>query len=107
MMRRIVLATSVLLLLAWPAAAIECQEWLRFTMEEKPIVVENLIDERLASNEAKKYPHANLVTIRLCLQPYVSRIVAEFDGTCAEGISKGMGALNEVFDRYFLSCALR
>ncbi len=106
-MRRTALSTSLLLLLAWPAAAIECQEWLRFTIEEKPIVVENLIDERLASNEAKKYPHANLATIRLCVLPYISRIIAEFDGTCAEGISKGLGALNEVFDKYFLSCALR
>ncbi len=106
-MRRTALATSLILLLPWQAMAIECQEWLRFTMDEKPIVVENLIDERLASNEAKKYPHANLTAIRLCLEPYVSRIVAEFDGTCAEGISKGMGALNEVFDKYFLSCALR
>ena len=103
-MRKLPIALGLALVLASTASAIECQDWTRLAGASKAGVVRELIEERLASDVAQRYTSANRVAIRACLQPYVPRIVAEFDGICAEGMSAAMNALDEAFDGYFLSC---
>ncbi len=103
-MRALTAAIGLTLALAGSASAIECEEWTRLGPGDKPETVRQLIDARLASDVGQRYTSANRVAMRACAQRFVPRIVAEFDGACAEGISAGMNALDEIFDRYFLSC---
>ena len=95
---------SVLLIGAPPALAIECEDWERLGEGAKPARVEQLVEARLSSNRGRQYTSANRVAIRQCLERFVPDIVAQFDGACAEGIGASMNALDEIFDKYFLSC---
>jgi hypothetical protein len=103
-MRNAIATLFAALLVASPATAIECDEWTRLAPASKPGAIQQLIEARLSSDEAQRYTSANHVNIRACMQPQVPRLVAQFDGVCAEGMSASMDALDEVFDQYFLSC---
>lgn len=103
-MRMQTLILLLALVLASSASAIDCEDWTYLDPASKPGTVSRMIDERLASDVAQRYTSANRVAIRTCLQPMVPRIVAEFDGVCSEGMRAAMNALDETFDRYFLSC---
>ena len=103
-MRELMLAFALVMAMTTTAGAIECKDWDRLPPEQKGPTVERLIDQRLNSNVAKRYTSANRVAIRKCAMRRVQDIQDEFDGTCAEGIEASMNALDEIFDRYFLSC---
>ncbi|MDJ0848960.1 MAG: hypothetical protein QNK04_11320 [Myxococcota bacterium] len=105
-MRRALLSLVLslsLLAASGPALAIECEDWERLE-GGKESRVERLIDARLQSNQGKKYTSANRVDIRSCAMRFVPDIVAQFDGACAQGMAASMNVLDEIFDKYFLSC---
>ncbi len=99
---RLVIVISFLLA-APVAGAIECEEWQRLG-PGKEARIRQMIDERLSSNQGGRYTSANRVSMRQCLNRFVPDIEAQFDGTCAEGMEASMNALDEIFDKYFLSC---
>ena len=83
---RLYLAVFAVFLAAAPAArAIECEDW-EHRGSGKQARVQQLIDERLASNKGQQYTSANRVSMRQCLARSEPQIVAQFDGICAEGI---------------------
>jgi hypothetical protein len=41
--------------------------------------------------------------MRMCLERFAPEIRAQFDGACASD-NRAPDALDEIFDRYFLSC---
>ena len=63
-----------------------------------------MIDGHLNSNVGRKYTSENTVAMRRCLEGFVERIRDDFDDACSKGRSTGKKALDDIFDRYFLSC---
>ena len=46
----------------------------------------------------------NTVAMKRCLEGFVLQIRDDFDDACSKGMSTGKSALDDIFDRYFLSC---
>jgi hypothetical protein len=93
------------LCLAGPAlAGSECADWVRLDDAEKSARIDAIIEGHLQSNVGKRYTSENTVAMRRCLRGHAPEIRAEFDGTCDQGRLVAMDALDEIFDRYFLSC---
>jgi hypothetical protein len=44
------------------------------------------------------------VHLNRCLQGFVEDLRAEFDGACGPSVDSAMGVIDQIFDRYFLSC---
>ena len=103
-MRRFVGITIVGVLWAGVAAADECSSWMRLSEAEKVAKVEHMIEGHLTSNVGKRYTSENTVAMRRCLHGFVGDLRAEFDGACAPEVQSPMGIIDEIFDRYFLSC---
>ena len=104
-MRR-VLAT-VILIASSPGAALagsECRDWEALDAAGKAAEIDGRIEGHLNSNVGKRYTSENQVMMRLCLQRFSPEISAQFDGACAAGRSVSSNELDQIFDRYFLSC---
>jgi hypothetical protein len=104
-MRR-VLATAILVGLS-PGKALagsECREWEALDGAGKAAEIDGRIEGHLNSNVGKRYTSENQVAMRLCLQRFAPEISAQFDGACAAGRSVSSNELDQIFDRYFLSC---
>lgn len=93
-------------LLGWStaASAIDCPQWQRLTLDQKTAQVNRMIDRHLNSNVGKRYTSENAVRMRRCMTEFAEDIREEFDGACASGLTAGKKALDDLFDRYFLSC---
>ena len=90
--------------LSGPAgAASECAAWNRLDDAAKGARIDGMIEGHLNSNVGKKFTSENTVAMRLCLQRFAPEIRAQFDGAC-EARNPAMDALDQIFDRYFLSC---
>lgn len=89
---------------AGAASAIECSEWQRLSPDAKKAQVEKSIEGHLTSNVGRKFTSENTPLMRRCLYEFVEDIVDQFDGECAEGRSAAKNALDQIFDKYFLSC---
>jgi hypothetical protein len=86
---------------AW---AMECSNWGRLDDDQKLAAIERMIDGHLSSNVGRKYTSENTVAMRRCLDEFVPLIRDDFDDACSKGMSTGKSALDDIFDRYFLSC---
>jgi len=98
---------SILLLLvagALPAAASDCPAWLRLDAGARRDEVDGMISGHLSSNTSKKYTSENKVAIRRCLNAFVPRIVEEIDQACADRPRGNAEYVDDLFDRYLLSC---
>ncbi len=97
---------TLLLVIAWPAAAVagNCREWRRMDEAQKVAELDGMIEGHLNSNVGRKYTSENRVAMRRCLQGFAGEIREQIDGACAEGLRVEMNALDQIFDRYFLSC---
>jgi len=102
---------STLALAVWiglaPGVALagsECSEWVRLDAAGKAAEIDGRIEGHLNSNVGKRYTSENQVAMRQCLHRFVPDIRAQFDGACAEGRSGSSNELDQIFDRYFLSC---
>ena len=95
---------AALVLIGWaPAAgAIDCNGWQRLTEDQRIGKIESMIESHMNSNVGKKYTSENRPAMRRCLYDFVEEIREQFDGACSE--SAELNALDQIFDRYFLSC---
>ena len=103
-MRRIVAITIAGVFWTGAATADDCSDWTRLADDAKYAKIDRMIEGHLNSNVGKRYTSENAVAMRRCLQGYVDDLRAEFDGACGPGSSSAMGVIDEIFDRYFLSC---
>jgi hypothetical protein len=86
------------------AAAVECREWRRLSGGEKSDSLDAMIEGHLTSNVGKKFTSENPVLMRRCLQDFKQDLIDQFDGVCADERGTPKDAIDEIFDRYFLSC---
>jgi len=103
-MRRIISILFVGVLWAGVATAGDCSNWMRLTDDAKYAKIDRMIEGHLNSNVGKRYTSENVVAMRRCLQDFVEDLRAEFDGACAPDVNSAMGVIDDIFDRYFLSC---
>jgi hypothetical protein len=103
---RTALAAAILIGVS-PGAALagsECRDWERLDAAGKAAEIDGRIEGHLSSNVGKRYTSENTVAMRLCLRRFAPEISAQFDGACAAGRSTSSNELDQIFDRYFLSC---
>ena len=95
-----------LVVLAWSPSALagDCPRWLRLDPAAKQSDVEGMIEGHLESNASKKYTSENKVVIRRCLKAFVPRIVEEIDQACLDRPGASTEFVDDIFDRYLLSC---
>jgi hypothetical protein len=97
---------ACLTVVAWSTSAwaMECSDWRRLDDDQKLAAIERMIDGHLNSNVGRKFTSENTVAMRRCLEGFVERIRDDFDDACSKGMRTGKQALDDIFDRYFLSC---
>ncbi len=100
---RILLAIAVLLWAA-PAVAADCRSWGKLDGAGKQATIEGMIEGHLNSNESKMWTSESKSGMRRCMHGFVGRIIGEFDDLCASGRRKAKNELDDIFDKYFLSC---
>jgi hypothetical protein len=86
------------------AAAVECPEWRRLDAAQKSDKLDRMISGHLGSNVGKKFTSENPVLMRSCLEDFKQDLIDQFDGVCLDERGTPKDALDEIFDRYFLSC---
>ena len=100
------LALLVLLLglaLPLPAHAIRCSEWTRLSPTGKRATISQMIENGMASSNARRYD-INRARTQQCLQRNATSIELDFDGACADRRTAGLQALNSIFKSYAWSC---
>jgi hypothetical protein len=90
--------------MAAEAGAIDCAGWRRLDPEQKAAKIASMIDGHLNSNVGKRYTSESPVRMRRCMQEFSEDIQEEFDSACDQGRSTEKNALDQLFDRYFLTC---
>ena len=95
-----------LAVVAWSTSAwaMECSGWQRLDDDQKLAVIQKTIDGHLSSNVGRKFTSENTVAMRRCLEEFTLRIRDDFDDACSKGMSTGKSDLDNIFDRYFLTC---
>jgi hypothetical protein len=91
---------------AWSTAAwaMECSDWGRLDDDQKTAAIERMIEGHLSSNVGRKFTSENTTAMRRCLEEFVPRIRDDFDDACSKGKRTGKSDLDDIFDRYLLSC---
>ena len=102
-MRILLVVGAVVLLGSGSAWASECRDWGDLSVAQKGADIRDTIEGHLNSNVGKRYTSENVVDMRLCLERYVTELRLQFDAICVER-NPPMDALDQLFDRYFLSC---
>ena len=107
MKKPIALSLAVSFVLAWPCLAtadMTCPEWKRLSYEQKAASVQGMIDGHLGSNAGKRFTNENKGAMRRCLKELSGRILDDINDVCSDAKTAGMGAVDDVFDRYLVSC---
>ncbi|HBZ72242.1 MAG TPA: hypothetical protein DEP35_21925 [Deltaproteobacteria bacterium] len=104
MLRSAVGAAILGVLGAMPVNAIECSKWSRLGDAEKTETLYRMIQAKLASGEFGEYTSVRHAAVRQCLEQAVPGIRQDFDGTCSQGLSADMEALDRIFEGYVASC---
>jgi hypothetical protein len=105
--QRILAWLAIPLLLASPvvaAADLTCSEWKRLGPEQKAASVQGMIEGHLGSNAGKRFTSENKAAMRRCLAQLAERMIDEMNDVCSDARTAGPGAIDDVFDRYLLSC---
>ncbi len=102
-MIRAVTPLLLLLLLALPAEAIRCRQWVRLQPTQKQATVARMIQD-LATNNQVRQLSVNTLRLQRCLQDQAYLIVEDFDYACSQGRSQGMNELDRIFKSYAWSC---
>ena len=100
----LLLALSVVLLLAPPASAMRCSQWTRFSDDQKYEAVARMIDDAIAGQGGRQYG-MNRSAIGRCLDSQIRNILYGFDDTCADSRRASLQALNNLFKDYIWNCA--
>jgi hypothetical protein len=90
--------------LAPAAQAGDCREWLRLAPDARRAEVEGMISGHLSSNTSKRYTSESRVAINRCLKGFVGQIVEEIDAACEERPNANAEFVDDIFDRFLLSC---
>jgi len=95
-----------LLVLAWSPVALagDCQYWNRLAPADRISDVEGMINGHLESNTSRKYTSENKVMIRGCLRRFIPQIVEQIDQACADRPGASDDYVDDIFDKYLLSC---
>ena len=95
-----------LLVFAWSpsAMATDCTRWRSLDAEAKRSEVAGMISGHLSSNVSKRYTSENRVAIQRCLREFAPQIVEEIDQACSERPGANAEFVDDLFDRYLLSC---
>ena len=99
----IVLSTLILLVVAGPAEAMRCRDWVRFGPDRKATAVEDMIQDTLASSRGRQF-NMSRDEIGRCLYSFAQDIEYSFDDACANARTSGMGALRSIFKDYIWTC---
>ena len=86
------------------AAASDCPAWRRFDLAAKNAEVAGMISGQLDSNASKKFTSESKVVIQRCLRNFAPQIVEEIDQACTDRPGASAEFVDDIFDRYFLSC---
>ena len=86
------------------AMATDCTRWRSLDLEVKRSEVGGMISEHLNSNVSKSYTSENKVAIQRCLREFIGHIVEEIDQACSERPGANAEFVDDLFDRYLLSC---
>ena len=97
------LSALILLVVAGPAEAMRCRDWVRFGPDRKATAVEDMIQDSLASNRGREI-NFNRDAIGRCLYSFAQDIEYAFDDACANARTSGMGALRSIFKDYIWTC---
>jgi hypothetical protein len=97
------LVSLALIILATPAAAIDCRTWGRLGPGQKEAAVYDLIEATVSGSRGRQY-QVNRGAIERCLQRKANNIAYDFDDTCADSSRAGKQALNTLFKNYVWSC---
>lgn len=95
-----------LLALVWSPSALagDCRSWNRLDPAAKRSDVEGMINGHLESNTSKKYTSEDKVAIRRCLREFAPQILEQIDQACADRPGANAEYVDDIFDRYLLSC---
>ena len=95
-----------LLVFAWSpsAMAVDCPGWRRLTPEARDSEIAGMISGHLNSHTSKKYTSENKVVIQRCLRQFAPQIVEQIDQACSDRPGANAEFVDDIFDRYFLSC---
>jgi hypothetical protein len=103
-MRKRILIGALLFVAARTAGATDCTSWRKIDDDVKRERIEAIISHHMNSNVSKRYTSEHRVAMQSCLQGFVGQIVAEFDATCSDRPGANAEVLDDVFDRFLLSC---
>jgi hypothetical protein len=103
-MRRTLLIALLLLVGSSTAWAADCTRWRGLSPEAKRAEIEGMITGHLNSNTSKRYTSENRAAIQRCLRAFVGQIVEEVDQACADRPRADAEYVDDLFDRYLLSC---
>ena len=102
---RKILATGLLLLASAEVAnATNCVSWRKISAEGKRERVAGMISSHMSSHVTRRYTSENRVAMQGCLRQFADQIGEEFDAFCAERPGGSAEMLDDIFDRYLLSC---
>ena len=103
-MRLVIATVLAVLFLPGAAAAMTCADWSRLSPADKDARFDAMVDGHLNSNTSRSYTSENPALMRRCLMGFKQDLIAQFDGACLDPGTAPMDAIDEIFDRYFLSC---
>ncbi len=103
-MRKKILIGVLLCVVARTAGATDCTSWRKIGPEVKIERVEGMISRHMSSNVSKRYTSEHIGAMKACLRTFVDQIVDDIDGTCSYRPGANAEVVDDVFDRYLLSC---
>jgi hypothetical protein len=103
-MHRLIVSVIAACLIPVAAGALECPDWRRLDAAEKSAQLDGMVDGHLGSNVGKKFTSENPVFMRRCLEDFKQDLIDQFDGACQDERGTPKDAIDQIFDRYFLSC---
>ena len=101
--RLLVLVSALSSVWTSPASAMTCQKWNRLSDGQKPSVIDDMIQDAIASQRGRSYG-VNRGAIGRCLDSSSRNIQYDFDDACADSRTASMQALNNIFKSYIWNC---
>lgn len=101
---RLGLIGLVLLSSSDASATSDCASWARKGPDAKSAEIAGTIESHLGSHMSRRYTSEDRVAIQRCLREFSSQISEQYDQVCGERPGASATVLDDVFDRYLLSC---
>lgn len=103
-MRKCLVIGLLIVATSGTANATDCVSWRKIPDEARQARVDGMITSHVNSNVSKRYTSENRVAILGCLRQFAAQISDEFDAACDERPGGSAEYLDDIFDRYLLSC---